>query len=203
MQAAGEDRDRSPISVIGGVCDELIVGSEGEILVDRVSVIGLKDSFGAIVELAIADQQPQTAGCKEVAVRTRQSLAAMASRGPGTMRCGLTSRNLASFSNIAHLHFRFARQVRERDSQLGATIILTRPLPARSIFIFCGIAYPTPVGSALPKLVLPMCCSRMLVVRVELQHRTSCRERPVPGDNRPNTPAPNPCQAFIDILYGG
>ena len=38
------------------------------------------------------------------------------------MRRGLTSRNFASFSNIAHLHFRFARQAGERDSQLGATI---------------------------------------------------------------------------------
>jgi hypothetical protein len=32
------------------------------------------------------------------------------------------SPDFASLLNIAHLHFRFARQVGERDSQLGATI---------------------------------------------------------------------------------
>jgi hypothetical protein len=36
--------------------------------------------------------------------------------------------------NIAHVHFRFARQDGERDSQLGATVTLTRRKPARLIF---------------------------------------------------------------------
>jgi hypothetical protein len=53
---------------------------------------------------------------------------------------------------------RLARQAGERDSQLGATITLTRRKPARLILIFCGITSPTPVGPALPKVVLPMCC---------------------------------------------
>jgi hypothetical protein len=36
------------------------------------------------------------------------------------------------------------------------------------ILMSCGIASPIIVaGLALPKVVLPMCCSRMLVVRVE------------------------------------
>jgi hypothetical protein len=87
-------------------------------------------------------------------------------------QCGIMCRsprrrNCASLVNIAHLHVRFARQASERDSQLGATITLTRPQPARLILMSCGIASPTRLGPALPKVVLPMCCSRVLVVRVE------------------------------------
>jgi hypothetical protein len=71
--------------------------------------------------------------------------------------------------NIAHLHFRFARQASERDGQLGATITLTRQLPARLILIFCGIAGPIMIaGVTLPKVLLPMCFS-------------SGVERPVPN----------------------
>ena len=47
---------------------------------------------------------------------------------------GPRRRNFASFVNIAHVHVRFARQDGERDSQLGATVTLTRRTPARLIF---------------------------------------------------------------------
>src|SRR6202022_857734 len=46
-------------------------------------------------------------------------------RNPPTLKsASLKPANLdfASLLNIAHLHFRFARQASERDSQLGATI---------------------------------------------------------------------------------
>ena len=46
----------------------MIVGGEGEILVDREGIVGLKDSLGTVVELAVADQQTKAAGCEEVAV---------------------------------------------------------------------------------------------------------------------------------------
>jgi hypothetical protein len=78
---------------------------------------------------------------------------------PGHYAPRLTSRNFASFSNIAHLHVRSARQAGERDSQLGATITLTQPEHARLILIFGGIASPiTVAGLVLPKVLLPMCC---------------------------------------------
>src|SRR6202171_1070739 len=95
------------------------------------------------------------------------SLECAASSQCGTKCRSSRRRNFASLLNIAHLHVRFARQAGERDSQLGATITLTRPQPARLILMSCGITSPTPVGPALPKGVLPMCCSRVLVVRVE------------------------------------
>jgi hypothetical protein len=50
------------------------------------------------------------------------------------MRRSLRRRNVVSPVNIAHLHVRFARQAGERDSQLGATVTLTRRKPVRLIF---------------------------------------------------------------------
>ena len=50
------------------------------------------------------------------------------------MRRSPRRRNVVSPVNIAHLHVRFARQAGERDSQLGATVTLTRRKPARLIF---------------------------------------------------------------------
>src|ERR1700731_309636 len=47
----------------------------------------------------------------------------------------------------------------------------------------CGTASPTSVEPSLPKVVLPICCSRSLIVRVERSGRTPCRERPVPGND--------------------
>jgi hypothetical protein len=41
-------------------------------------------------------------------------------RNPANVKSA--SPDFASLLNIAHLHFRFARQAGERDSQLGATI---------------------------------------------------------------------------------
>src|SRR3984893_9575909 len=68
VQTAGEHRDRSPIGVIGRICDELIIGGEREVLVNRVSVVGLKASFGAVVELAVADQETEASGSRKCAV---------------------------------------------------------------------------------------------------------------------------------------
>src|ERR1700687_4918564 len=68
MQPAREDRDRSPIGVIGGVYEQLIVGGEGEILVQRIGVVGLENLLGSVVKLTIADQQAKAAGGEEGAM---------------------------------------------------------------------------------------------------------------------------------------
>ena len=69
VEAAGEDVDRAAVGVVGGVGDQLIVGGKGEVLVDRVGVVGLEDPFVAVVETAVADQQAEAAGRQEIAVR--------------------------------------------------------------------------------------------------------------------------------------
>src|ERR1700738_3067947 len=82
VQTAGEDRDRSPIGVIGRICDELIIGGEREVLVNRISVVGLKDSFGAVVALAVADQETEAACGQEIAVRAGEAV-----NGPADADC--------------------------------------------------------------------------------------------------------------------
>src|SRR3954452_23427178 len=55
VQAAGENVHRPAIGVIGWICDELIIRSDGEVLLDRKGVIGLQNSFRLIIEPAVAD----------------------------------------------------------------------------------------------------------------------------------------------------
>ena len=74
MQPAREYGNRTPVGVVGGICDELIVGSEGETLVDREGVVSLKDAFGGIIELAVTDQQADAARCQEIAVGAGQAI---------------------------------------------------------------------------------------------------------------------------------
>src|ERR1700753_1356840 len=50
-QAAGEHGDGSTVGVIGRICDELIVGGDRKILIDRISVVCLENLLGTIVEL--------------------------------------------------------------------------------------------------------------------------------------------------------
>src|SRR5882724_5120387 len=69
MQPACENRGRSPVGVVGRVYEQLIVGGEGDILVQRIGVVGLENLLGSVVELTIADQQANAAGGEEVAMR--------------------------------------------------------------------------------------------------------------------------------------
>src|SRR5258708_11311225 len=68
VQPPREDRDWSAVGVVGGVDDELIVGGERKIPVDRVGVVGLQSSFSAVVELTVADQKTIAACREKVAV---------------------------------------------------------------------------------------------------------------------------------------
>ena len=68
-RAAGpRRRDRSAVGVVGGVGDELIVGGQRELLVERVGIVGFEDSLAPVVELAVADQNAEPAGRDEVAM---------------------------------------------------------------------------------------------------------------------------------------
>src|SRR5205807_3129241 len=58
--AAGEDRDRSTVGVVGGICDELIVRGDDDVLGDLVGVERLKNLLGAIVELAVPRSEEHT-----------------------------------------------------------------------------------------------------------------------------------------------
>ena len=77
--------DRAAIGVVGRVRNQLIVGGEREVLVDRVSVVGLENSLVAVVETAVADQQAEAAGRQEIAVRAGKPVdrAAQAERVAG------------------------------------------------------------------------------------------------------------------------
>src|SRR5947207_699558 len=68
VQPAGEDRYRTAVGIVGRIDDELIVGGEGEIVVDRVGVVGFQNAFGAVVEPAVADQKTGTARGEEIAM---------------------------------------------------------------------------------------------------------------------------------------
>src|ERR1700726_804581 len=59
VQTSRKDRNRSPVGIVSGIVDELIVEGERRPFVEAVGIIGLEDLLGAIVELAIADQNPQ------------------------------------------------------------------------------------------------------------------------------------------------
>src|SRR3954451_498100 len=74
VQPSREYRHRAAISVVGRVDDELVVGGEGETLVQRVGVIGFEDALAAVVERAIADENTEAAGGQEVAIILRDGI---------------------------------------------------------------------------------------------------------------------------------
>src|SRR6516162_69064 len=59
MQPSRKDRNRTPIRIVSGIVDELIVEGERRPFVEAVGIVGFEDPLGAIVELAIADQYAQ------------------------------------------------------------------------------------------------------------------------------------------------
>src|SRR5215813_2802165 len=72
VQPPREYRDGTAIGVIGGIDDQLIVGGEGERLVQRIGIVGLENPLGPIVELTVANQGAETARRDEVAMVARQ-----------------------------------------------------------------------------------------------------------------------------------
>src|SRR5215475_11002842 len=70
MQTAREDRNRSAVGVISGVCNKLVVECQCSPVIELIGVIGLEDLLGAVVEPAIADQKAGAAGGEEIAVRS-------------------------------------------------------------------------------------------------------------------------------------
>src|SRR5260370_41971451 len=74
MQAARENRDRATVGIVGGVGDQLIIGRQREVPVDRIGVIRLEDAFVAVIKLAVADQETEAARGQEIAVRARKSI---------------------------------------------------------------------------------------------------------------------------------
>ena len=68
MQAGGEDRDRAAVGVVGRIDDELVVEGQGEPFGEADRLIGLDDPLQGIVEPAVADERPQSAGRNEIAV---------------------------------------------------------------------------------------------------------------------------------------
>src|SRR3954463_4197484 len=72
VESSRENRHRAAVGVVGGGGDELVVGGQRDLLVQRVGVIGLEDALAPVVERAIADQDAETAGGDEVAVISRQ-----------------------------------------------------------------------------------------------------------------------------------
>src|ERR1700758_5038818 len=62
VQAPRKDRNRSPVGIVSGIVDELIVEGQRRPLVEAVGVVGFEDLLGGIVELAIPDQNPHASG---------------------------------------------------------------------------------------------------------------------------------------------
>ncbi len=56
------------VGIVGGVGDQLIIRGQRQLLGERVGVVGLENSFLAVVELAVADENAEPAGSDEVAV---------------------------------------------------------------------------------------------------------------------------------------
>ena len=50
----------------------MIVGRDGEVLGDRIGVVSLQDPLQAVVETAVADDQPEAAGSQEFAMGGRK-----------------------------------------------------------------------------------------------------------------------------------
>src|ERR1700688_630626 len=65
VQTSRKDGNRSAVGIVAGIVDELIVKAERGPLVEAVGIIGFENLLGAIVELAIADQNPKAA-CSEI-----------------------------------------------------------------------------------------------------------------------------------------
>src|SRR5204863_9778930 len=74
VQAAGKNVHRPAIGVIGWISDELIIRSDGKVLVDREGVIRLQNSFRLIIEPAVADQETEAASREEVAVAAGEAV---------------------------------------------------------------------------------------------------------------------------------
>ena len=64
MEAASENRNQSPVGIVCGIDNQLIIEGERYPFVEAVGIIGFEDLLRSIVELAIADQDAETARCE-------------------------------------------------------------------------------------------------------------------------------------------
>src|ERR1700730_16896665 len=74
MSARREDRNRPAVGVVGGIGDELIIESQRTPLVDLICIKCLENFLFAVVQLTISDQQANTAGREEVAMRAGETV---------------------------------------------------------------------------------------------------------------------------------
>src|SRR4030081_1035423 len=68
MCACREYRHWSPVGVVSGIGDELIIERQRAPFVDVIGIISLNNFLFAVVQMAISNQQANAAGREEVAV---------------------------------------------------------------------------------------------------------------------------------------
>ena len=81
MSACREYRHWSPVGVVSGIGDELIIERQRAPFVDVIGIISLKNFLCAVVQLAITDQQTDAARGEEVTMR-----AGFGRKRPGLMK---------------------------------------------------------------------------------------------------------------------
>ena len=64
MKPRCENGDRSPVGVVCGIANQLVVERKRRPFVEAVGVVGLKYLLGPVIEPAIADQYAETSGRK-------------------------------------------------------------------------------------------------------------------------------------------
>src|ERR1700681_4682370 len=69
-----EYRDRSPVGVVGGIGDELVVEGQRAPFVEVIGIIGLEYFLFAVVQLAITDQQADATRSEEVTMRAGETV---------------------------------------------------------------------------------------------------------------------------------
>ena len=74
MSACREYRHWSPVGVVSGIGDELIIERQRAPFVDVIGIISLKNFFFAVVQLAITDQQADATRSEEVTMRARETV---------------------------------------------------------------------------------------------------------------------------------
>src|ERR1700722_14570783 len=72
MCACREYRHWSPVGVVSGIGDELIIERQRAPFVEVIGIVCLEDFLWAVVQLAITDQQTDTTRSEEVTVRVRE-----------------------------------------------------------------------------------------------------------------------------------
>src|ERR1700722_18778013 len=74
MCACREYRHWSPVGVVSGIGDELIIERQRAPFVEVIGIVCLEDFLFAVVQLAITDQQADATRGEEVAMRARETV---------------------------------------------------------------------------------------------------------------------------------